>query len=125
MSVADVAELPWIGVPEDFPFARAMRRIEHECGHPLEVVARFPDLRVIEGLIAGGHGIGLVSRYTANRQALRLLPLDDVAPARDIVALTRPERAAQPAVALVLAALAQAGEAVANQPSAPISPTIR
>jgi DNA-binding transcriptional LysR family regulator len=108
LSPADVVDEEWIGVPLGFPFDRVMLEIESLTGRPANVIQRFSDTRVTEALVASGHGIALVPRYTAHgvgEKVLELRPLVGVRAVRDIVALVRPDRAERPSVRAVLAAL--------------------
>ncbi|MEO6505071.1 MAG: LysR family transcriptional regulator [Terrimesophilobacter sp.] len=108
LSAADVVDEEWIGVPVGFPFDRVMLEIESLTGRPANVIQRFSDTRVTEALVASGHGIALVPRYTAHgvgENVLELRPLVGVRAVRDIVALVRPDRAERPSVRAVLAAL--------------------
>jgi DNA-binding transcriptional LysR family regulator len=85
-----------------------MLEIESLTGRPANVIQRFSDTRVTEALVASGHGIALVPRYTAHgvgEKVLELRPLVGVRAVRDIVALVRPDRAERPSVRAVLAAL--------------------
>lgn len=109
VSAAELADESWISVPHDFPFEHAFTRLERLMEQPLTVVARLPDLRTIEALIATGHGIGLVSRFTVAADKVRTLRLAEFQPTRQIYALTRAEHASSPAVRRVLDVLVEAG----------------
>jgi DNA-binding transcriptional LysR family regulator len=108
LTAQDVVDEAWIGVPVGFPFDRIMLEIESRTGRPARVVQRFSDTRVTEALVAAGHGIALLPRYTARGvgdTSLELIPLVGVRAIRDIVALMRPDRAERPSVRAVVAAL--------------------
>ena len=108
LTAADVIDEPWIGVPVGFPFDRIMLEIETMTGRPANVVQRFSDTRVTEALVAAGHGIALLPRFTAHGAGdgqLELLPLTGISAVREIVALVRPDRAERPSVRAVLDAL--------------------
>jgi DNA-binding transcriptional LysR family regulator len=113
LTAADIVDEEWIGVPVGFPFDRVMLEIERSTGRPANVIQRFSDTRVTEALVASGHGIALLPRYTAQRgnRALELVPVTGVRAVREIVALVRVDRAERPSVRAVLAALrAEAAE---------------
>jgi DNA-binding transcriptional LysR family regulator len=106
LAPADLAGQRWIAVQEGFPVARVLDRVAAVAGTPPEVVQRFNDFGVVEALVAAGHGISLLPRYTAgSRPGVRLVPLAGVAAARRTDALMTPERAARRVVRLVLADL--------------------
>jgi Transcriptional regulator len=118
LSAADVVDEAWIGVPAGFPFDRVMLEIESLTGRPANVIQRFSDTRVTEALVASGHGIALVPRYTVHgvgENVLELRPLVGVRAVRDIVALVRPDRAERPSVRAVLAALRAEAALVAER----------
>ncbi|WP_120519568.1 LysR family transcriptional regulator [Arthrobacter celericrescens] len=101
LTAHDVARYPWIGVPAGFPFDTVLRRIELQAGTTAVRRQRFPDLRVLEALVKGGHGISLLPRYTARTGAghgLVLRPIEGVRASRSIVALARRDVAARTTV---------------------------
>ena len=116
VTAADVVDEPWISVPIGFPFDRIMLDIETKTGRPAQVVQRFSDTRVTESLVATGHGIALLPRYTAGSLGgrIELVPLAGVKAIREIVALVRPDRAERPSVRAVLDALRAEAEAVST-----------
>lgn len=102
---ADVAPWPWIGVPAGFPFDTVVRQIELQAGRTLERTQLMPDLRAMEALVGGGHGLSLMPRFTARnalRSGLVLRPLAGVHATRSIVLLARAEVAARPTVRSVM-----------------------
>ncbi|OFI39694.1 ArsR family transcriptional regulator [Arthrobacter sp. SW1] len=116
LTAHDVAGYPWIGVPPGFPFDAILRQIELQAGTTAAQIQRFPDLRVLEALVKGGHGICLLPRYTARSggdHGLVLRPLDGVRAGRSIVALARPEVAARTTVRRTLGLLREEARLVA------------
>lgn len=96
---------PWITVEENFPIGRVLNGVSLRVGVEPRVVHRTNHLPLIENLVAAGHGVALVPRYTSLSRAagrLRLLTLADVRAARHIEAILRPERAARTIVTRVL-----------------------
>lgn len=90
----DVADEPWIGVPPGFPFDTVRAAVEAAAGRPMTVVQRVRDNRVVEALVAAGHGIALLPRFTTRpRDGMVTRPLVGVPAQRYIVALSRPDRA--------------------------------
>lgn len=113
LTAADLSGERWIGVPLGFPFDTVRIAVENRAGQALDVVQRIRDNRVVEALVAAGHGCALLPRFTTRpRRDVVLLPLTDVRSVRSIVALGRPDRLERAAVRVVLAALAEAGRDV-------------
>jgi DNA-binding transcriptional LysR family regulator len=106
LTPADVIDQNWIGVPSDLPFDRILRGIEAANAAPARVTQRIADNRIVESLVAAGHGIGILPRYTTRDRENGLItrPLIGVRSSRLISALVRPDRAQRPSVRAVLAA---------------------
>ncbi|HEY0186779.1 MAG TPA: LysR family transcriptional regulator [Cellulomonas sp.] len=104
LAPADLADADWIAVREGFPVAGVLAAVT--AGTPPRVVQRINDFGVVEALVAAGHGIALLPRYTSGRRpGVRLVPLTGVRAGRRIDALLRPDRAERLVVRRVLAAL--------------------
>jgi DNA-binding transcriptional LysR family regulator len=117
----DLAGQPWITVRERFPVADVVHAIAERSGAPLDVRHRINDFHVIEAMVAAGHGIALLPRYTADHRGGRrfaLRPLEGVRASREIDALLRPDRAERIVVKRVLRHL----RAVARQVVADFQP---
>ncbi|WP_133767203.1 LysR family transcriptional regulator [Amnibacterium kyonggiense] len=101
---AEIAQEPWIGVPDDFPYERLHQEIERVAGTVLRIVQRFSDTRVTESLVAAGLGLAVLPRFTSGAEGsgVVLRPLAQLAPTRRIAALLRRETAERPSVRLVL-----------------------
>ncbi|MBF4589115.1 LysR family transcriptional regulator [Curtobacterium sp. VKM Ac-1395] len=108
VGIDDVVDETWIGVPRDYPIDRVLTAMAAARDTPPSVAFRTIHLPVIENLVAAGHGIALVPRYTSRTRApgrFQLAELADVRAGRRIEALVRPDRAVRPVVRTVLEAL--------------------
>lgn len=108
VGVEEVIGEIWLGVPVDYPIDRALAAMAARTDVVPEVVFRSIHLPVLESMVAAGHGIALLPRYTSRTRAagrFHLAVLGDVRAGRHIEALLRPDRAVRPAVATVVAAL--------------------
>ncbi|GAB3000192.1 LysR family transcriptional regulator [Amycolatopsis acidiphila] len=94
----------WIGVNVGFPVDDVLRSLAVRTGVRPRPVHRVNDFRVIEALVAAGHGIALLPRYTMSPAVLSR-PLAGLRAARHIEAVMRTGAAARPAVTTVLEAL--------------------
>lgn len=132
VTVADVAEETWVGVPVGWPFDRALVAWFAAADRLPRVGHRYADLRIQEALVAAGHGVALMPRQAvehavgdAGDARLVLRPVRPERsraerPVRRIAALSRPDRAVRVAVAAVLDALsAEAAEVPGWDPPAP------
>jgi DNA-binding transcriptional LysR family regulator len=109
----DVIGEDWIAPPPGFPIDRVLSAMALQAGSPFRVVRRTTHLPLMELLVAAGHGIALLPRYTSGdraRGAFVLVPLQDLRAGRFIEALLRPDRAARRAVQSVVAALVAEAE---------------
>lgn len=108
VGIDDVVGQTWIGVPEDYPIDRVLTALAAATDTPPSVAFRTIHLPAIENLVAAGHGIALVPRYTSGTRAsgrFHLAELADVRAGRRIEALVRPDRLVRPGVRTVLEAL--------------------
>ncbi|PYY54177.1 LysR family transcriptional regulator [Curtobacterium sp. MCSS17_011] len=108
VGIDEVVGERWIGVPQGYPIDRVLHAMAAATDTPPSVAYRTIHLPVIENLVAAGHGIALVPRYTSGTRAagrFHLAELADVRAGRRIEALVRPERAVRPVVRTVLEAL--------------------
>ncbi|WNY33397.1 LysR family transcriptional regulator substrate-binding protein [Curtobacterium flaccumfaciens] len=108
MGIDEVVGETWIGVPEGYPIDRVLHAMAAATDTPPSVAFRTIHLPLIENLVAAGHGIALVPRYTTGTRAagrFHLAELADVRAGRRIEALVRPDRAVRPVVRTVLEAL--------------------
>lgn len=102
---ADLVDEDWIAVREGFPVAGVLDAVAAAAGAPLRVVQRINDFGVVEALVAAGHGVSLLPRYTAGRRGAVLVPLAGVRAGRRVDVLVRPDRAERRVVRRVLDAL--------------------
>jgi DNA-binding transcriptional LysR family regulator len=107
LSPRDLVDETWVGVPVGFPYDRILRQIETANGVPARVGQRFLDNGIVEAIVAAGHGIAILPRYTTrdHENGLVTRPLSGVRTMRQISALMRPDRAERPSVRLVVEAL--------------------
>jgi DNA-binding transcriptional LysR family regulator len=107
LSPRDLIDESWVGVPLGFPYDRILRQIETANGAPARVGQRFLDNGIVEAIVAAGHGIAILPRYTTrdHENGLVTRPLSGVRAMRQISALMRPDRAERPSVRLVVEAL--------------------
>ena len=99
----DLRDLPWIAVHEGFPVAEVLGAVGARSGAAPRIVHRVNDFHVVEALVAAGHGVSLLPRYTFGGGAhVRLVPLTGVRAARRIDALLRRDRAERLVVRRVL-----------------------
>jgi DNA-binding transcriptional LysR family regulator len=110
----------WIGVPVGYPFDTVLLAMENLSGAHITRVQRLRDNRVVEAMVAAGHGIALLPRFsTRPRPGVVTRPLTGVGASRQIVALSRPDVAERLAVRAVLEALGEIGrEVMRGLPSA-------
>lgn len=103
----DVVEQPWIGVPRGYPYDRIRQRIESITGRRADVLQRISDNRLVEVLVAAGHGIAILPRFTTQQRGDGVVtrPLVGVPAERVVWALMRPERAIRYSVVAVVDAL--------------------
>lgn len=94
----------WIGSPVDFPNDRILQDIAANTGEPVHVKQRIMDNRIVEALVAAGHGLAILPRYTTRERENTLItrPLAELRSRRDIAVLMRPDRAERPSVQLVV-----------------------
>lgn len=116
LSPKDVAAETWIGVPRDYPYDRVLSQVVAVTGEPVRVVQRFADNGVVEAMVAAGHGIAILPRFTTREHGNGLVtrPLVGIRAKRDISALLRPDRFERPSVRLVVRALRDEARAVVD-----------
>lgn len=111
----DLVDEEWIGVQVGWPVDDVLRSVSLLTGTAPRVVQRINDFSVTEELVAAGHGLALLPRYSTDHRGgsrLVLRPLAGVRAARVIRAAARPDAAARSAVRLVLRELAAEAQAV-------------
>ena len=120
LSARDLVDVTWIGVPLGFPYDRILRQLEASTGVAATIGQRFQDNGIVEVLVASGHGVAILPRYTTrdNGNGLVTRPLSGVRAVRQISALMRPDRAERPSVRLVVEALRAEASRVTLQHSA-------
>jgi DNA-binding transcriptional LysR family regulator len=117
---ADLVGVDWITVREGFPIARVLADVAVRSGAAPRVVQRINDFTVVEALVAAGHGVSLLPRYSSGgHPGVRLVPLAGVRAGRLVEALVRPDVAQRRVVDLVLGELVAVAEGVRRRTPAP------
>lgn len=103
----DLIDETWIGVPEGFLYDTILKQIEVVNGSHARVAQRLSGNEIIEALVAAGHGIAILPRYTTrdHENGVVTRRLSGVSTTRRISAIMRPDRAERPSVRLVVEAL--------------------
>lgn len=116
LSPRDVVSEQWIGVPHDLPYDRVLGQVVAATGEPVRITHRFHDNGIVEAMVAAGHGIGILPRFTTRDHTNGLVtrPLVGIRAKREIAALLRPDRFERPSVRLVVQALREEARAVAD-----------
>ncbi len=114
---SDLVDELWVGVPDGYPFDRVLRQIEVTNGSPARIGQRFLDNGIVEAIVAAGHGIAILPRYTTRARGTGLItkPLGGVRAIRQISALMRPDRAERPSVRRVVEELRIAAQLVQTE----------
>lgn len=114
LSPRDVVGETWIGVPHDYPFDRVLSQVVAATGEPVRIAQRINDNGIVEALVAGGHGIAILPRFTTREHGNGLVtrPLMGIRAKREIAALLRPDRFERPSVRVVVRALQDEARAV-------------
>lgn len=114
VELAELAAERWIGVDVGYPVDDVLLSLAVRTGVRPRVVHRINDFRIIESLVAAGHGVALLPRYTVDADRVLRLPLAGIRAARRVEAVLRPGASARPAVAAVLDALRAEAAAVGS-----------
>ncbi|OUZ09161.1 LysR family transcriptional regulator [Aeromicrobium sp. PE09-221] len=115
LSPKDVTGETWIGVPKGYPFDDVLTRIVTVTGEPVRIAQRFSDNGIVETVVAAGHGIAILPRFTTREHGNGLVtrPLVGIRAKREIAAVLRPDRFERPSVRFVVEALRAEARAVA------------
>jgi len=124
LSPQDVAGETWIGVPRGYPYDAVLQQVVAATGEPVRIAQRIAENGIVEALVAGGHGIAILPRFTTREHENGLVtrPLTGIRARRDISALLRPDRFERPSVRLVVEALRSEARQVAAAHDAPTRP---
>jgi len=114
LSAEDLVDETWIGVPNGFPYDRILHQLETQTGIHAQIAQRFQDNGIVETLVAAGHGIAILPRFTTRSHinGLTTRPLSGVQATRQVSALMRPDKAERPSVRLVVEALREVADRV-------------
>ncbi|MFI5607193.1 LysR family transcriptional regulator [Amycolatopsis sp. NPDC051903] len=108
VDLADLADERWISVDHGFPVDDVLRSLTVRTGVRPQIVQRINDFRITERLVAAGHGIALLPRYTMDtRRGSGLVgrPLAGIRAARLVEVVCRRGALSRPAVSTVIAEL--------------------
>ncbi|MDA3624927.1 LysR family transcriptional regulator [Saccharopolyspora sp. WRP15-2] len=105
---------PWLSVDLGFPVDDVLRSLAVRTGVRPKVVQRINDFRVTEVLVADGHGVALLPRYSANLSTVALRPLSGVRAGRNIEVVSRRGATERPAVQVALDALIAEASSIAE-----------
>jgi DNA-binding transcriptional LysR family regulator len=114
----ELADEAWISVEVGWAVDDVLHTLAVRTGHTPRVVQRINDFSVTAELVAAGHGIALLPRYSVHdRRGRRLVrrALGGVRAARLVEAVLRTSVVERPAVRTVLTALQAEAEAVARR----------
>jgi len=117
LSPEDVIGETWIGAPRGFPYDRVLQQLVAVTGEPARIAQRFDDNGVVEAVVAAGHGIAILPRFTTRTRENGLVtrPLVGIPARREITVVTRPDRFERPSVRFVVGALRDEARAVAER----------
>ena len=105
----------WLAVRPGFPLADVVEAIAARDGVPARIAHRINDFAVLEAMVAAGHGISLLPRYSVSAPSARgyaLVPLSGLRAGRRIEALARPDRVERVVVRQVLTELRRISRAI-------------
>ncbi len=111
----DVVDYPWVGVAPGFPLDTVLSQIEVRAGRLATRIQQYPDLRVMEALVAAGHGLAMLPRYTARghiSERLELRELTGVRARRSIAVLMRKDVSERTSVRRVVEMLQAEADAI-------------
>jgi DNA-binding transcriptional LysR family regulator len=113
LSVADIADEPWISGHAGYPLGEAVNVVAAAAGRPLRIEHRINEFFVAASVIATGSAIALLPRYTmapAPHSGVVLRPFTDLRVGRQIDLLSRPETLLRASVRRVVDELRQIAE---------------
>ncbi|MBC7441261.1 MAG: LysR family transcriptional regulator [Ramlibacter sp.] len=105
VSVAEIADEPWITGHAGFPLAEAVNVVAASAGRPLWIEHRINEFFVAASVVASGTAVALLPRTTmapVPGSGLVLLPFRDLQVGRQIDVLSRPETLLRASVRRVL-----------------------
>ncbi len=115
IELTELAAERWIGVDVGFPVDDVLRSLAVRTGVRPQMVQRINDFRVTEALVADGHGVALLPRYTVDNPRLVLRPVAGVRAGRNVEAVSRRGASVRPAVRAVLDILLAEAAAVTSE----------
>ncbi|MBA4607690.1 MULTISPECIES: LysR family transcriptional regulator [Aeromicrobium] len=120
LSPKDVIGETWIGAPHGYPYDRVLQQLVAVTGESVRIAQRFDDNGVVEAVVAAGHGIAILPRFTTRTRDNGLVtrPLVGIRARRDITAVLRPDRFERPSVRFCVQALREEARTVADRHAA-------
>lgn len=120
LSPKDVAGETWIGAPPGFPYDRILQQLVAVTGEAVHIAQRFDDNGVVEAVVAAGHGIAILPRFTTRTRDNGLVtrPLVGIRARRDVTAVLRPDRLERPSVRFIVQALRDEARMLADRHAA-------
>ena len=117
LSPKDVVGETWIGAPHGYPYDRVLQHLVAVTGESVRIAQRFDDNGVVEAVVAAGHGIAILPRFTTRTRDNGLVtrPLVGIRARRDVTAVLRPDRFERPSVRFVVQALRDEARIVADR----------
>ncbi len=107
-----LADENWISVRGGFPVDDVLLSVASVTGVQPRVAHRINDFRVIEELVAAGHGVALMPRYAITHPGVSRKPVAGVRAARVYELATRLHANRSPAIGVVLDAFRDVARAV-------------
>jgi DNA-binding transcriptional LysR family regulator len=117
VTIDEVITEDWVSVAEGYPIDRVLQTMGLQAGVRPHVVVRSIHLPLIENLVAAGHGLALVPRYTSRQRStgrFELVALANVRAGRLLEVLMRPDRAPRTVVQAVLVELVAEANALTS-----------
>lgn len=116
LAPGDLVDEDWITVPPGFPFEVVPDAVARHTGRSLRIKLRLRDNRLVQSLVAAGHGVAVLPRFTTpERDGIVLRPLHSVPTLRHVFAVMRHDRAERLAVRRVVEAFRRAAESAQSQ----------
>lgn len=115
LAPGDLVRAGWITVQPGYPIANVLTDLEARAGASFTIRHRINDFRLTREMVAAGHGVALLPRYTTGRDPRVVLrPVRGFRAARTIEALTRDDRVERRVVRTVLRELRRQAATVAG-----------
>lgn len=108
LTADDVVGEEWIGVPYGYPFDTVLISLAHTTGRELRIAQRLIDNRLVEVLVGQNNYLAILPRFTTPRNTgIELRSVEGLEFSRDVMALSRKDRAERLAVRHVIEVMTQ------------------